>query len=214
MAIYVPYVGGPLSAQVTLGHYATWQKSGATVNLGALGHIGRIRWAPTQTSYLCGLTKLKVGWSVLTAITAATPMDFDAIIHRGYSVDHTAAITNVNLSQPNTNKMRASMSPSQMGSSGPGICTTVVISGNTSVADANPFCGVVLGNQPSGNATVTQAIGVAVNMTDMFSWTGPGEHPPVLSNQEGIVVRHVAAGTASATMSLYLAWAWFEALVF
>ncbi len=205
------------SGATIYGHYSTFQKSGATVSIGAGGHIGRIRWAPSSgTGYLV-LMKLRVGYSVISAITAAVPMDFDAIIARSYSVDHSTAITNANMTATvsNTNQMRSvSMKPSQMGASGPGICTTAVISGQTLTLDNTPFCGATFVNQPSGNATVTQAIGVAGPMTTMYEWTPLGAHPPVLQNGEGIVVRQVTAGTVTGTMALYLEWHWAEVVAF
>lgn len=207
-----------------LGHYAVAQKSGATVSLGAAGHIGRIRWAPASNANntFCVLLRLKVGYSVITAVTTAVPMEFDAIIHRGYTVDHTAAITNINMSSvPRTNAMRSgagltAMQSSQMGTSGPGICTTVVISGNTSTADNAPFAIQALPNLSSSTSTGTAVAlqaGTSGGMVTLYDCTAAGQHPVVLSNQEGVVVRHVGAGPASGTTSLYLQWEWAEVSV-
>lgn len=201
-----------------LGHYATFQKSGASVNIGAAGHIGRIRWAPTVANTYAVLMRLKVGWAVTGAITAAVVEDYDAIIHRGYTVDHTVAITAVNMATvPRSNAMRATMGSSfggsLMGANGPGICTTAVISGNTSTADNAPFCGGIVGGQPSGNATVTQAVAVSYGMQTLYEYTSPAQHPVVLSNNEGVVVRKVAAGNTDGTKALYIMWEWAECFV-
>lgn len=215
-AIPVPYVGTGNQSQTVLGHYATAQKSGATVSIGAAGHVGRIRWAPTLAQAFLVLMRLKVGWTVTTAVSgAATPMDFDAIIARAFTVDYNTAITNVNMaSVAKTNQMRGTMSQSQMGTAGPGICTTAVISGQTSTLDNAPFAITTFANQPSGNATVTQAIGVGAEMHTLYEWTGLGQHPVVLANNEGIVVREVTAGVVTGTVAIYLQWEWAEVLLF
>jgi hypothetical protein len=214
-AIPVPYIAGAGQQQQVLGHYAAAQKSGATVSIGALGHIGRIRWAPSLISTYCVLMRLKVGYIVTGAVTAATPMDFDAIIARGFTVDYNTAITNVNMATPaKTGQMRGTMSQSQMGTAGPGISTTAVISGQTNTLDAAPFAITTFLNQPSGNATVTQAIGTGGPMQTLYEWTGLGQHPVVLSNNEGVVVREVTAGVTTGTMALYLQWEWAEVFVF
>ncbi len=205
-----------------LGHYMVAQKSGATVSIGALGHVGRIRWAPAASlnNVFCVLLRLRVGFSIISAITTAVQMDFDATIHRGYTVDHSAGITNANMAAvPRTNAMRSgqgvgAMASSQMGTSGPGICTTVVISGNTSTADANPFAMVTFDSPAVITGTVSQPAGRGAPMQTLYECTAAGQHPVVLSAQEGVVVREVSAGPASGTTSLYLEWTWAEVTVF
>ncbi len=205
-----------------LGHYAVALKSGATVSIGALGHISRIRWAPAASlnNVFCVLMRIKVGFSIISAITTAVQMDFDAIIHRGYTVDHSAGITSANMAAvPRTNAMRSgqglgAMSSSQMGTSGPGICTTVVISGNTSTADANPFAMVVFDSPAAITGTVTQPAGRGAPMATLYECTAAGQHPVVLSANEGVVVREVSAGPASGTTSLYVQYEWAEVAVY
>jgi hypothetical protein len=161
--------------------------------------------------------RIKVGWIVTGAVTAAAPMDFDACIVRGFTVDFTTAMTAVNMattSAGRTNSMRSSMGPSLMGASGPGICTTAVLSGQTLTADAAAFAITTFVNQPSGNATVTQAIGVGGAMQTLYEWTALGQHPVVLGPLEGVVVREVTAGVVSGTVAIYLQWEWAEVQVF
>ena len=205
-----------------LGHYATGQKSGATVSIGAAGHIGRVRWAPTVANTFCVLMRIKVGWATISTVTTAVQMDFDAIIHRGYTVDHTVAITNVNLaSVPRSNAMRATMGSSfggsLMGANGPGICTTAVISGNTSTADNAPFAITITPALTSTTSTGTAVAiqpGTACPMATLYEYTSLSQHPVVLSNNEGVVVREVSAGPATGTTSLYIQWEWAEVFVF
>lgn len=196
-----------------LGHYAVAHASGATASLGAAGHLASIRW--TDASRYLVLMRIRAGWSVTGAVTAATPMDLQAVIARGFSVDFTTASTATSLAAiANTNKMRSSMGASLMGVNGPRIATTTVMSGQTLTADAAPFAMCPFVNQPSGNATVTQAVGVGGAMTDLYSWTALGQHPIVLSANEGVIVQPVTAGPTTGTVKYYVQWEWAEVVLF
>lgn len=217
-SIPVPYIGTGNQQQVVLGHYAVGQKSGASVSLGAGATIGRIRWAPTASALFLVLMRIRLGWTVTGAVTAATPMDADAVVARNFTADFTsgAGATQMTMINMNgvTNMMRRSMSPSQMGANGPGICNTGIAAGQTLTADAAAFAITSFPNQPSGNATVTQAIGVGATPQTLYEWTGLGQHPVTLSNNEGVVVRTVTAPVVSGTVAYYLTWEWAEVLVF
>lgn len=192
-----------------LGHYAVAQASGATVSLGAAAHLASFRWA--DLSRFAVLMRVRVGWSVTGAITAATVMDLQAVIARGFSVDFTTNSTAISMAGvSNTNKMRASMGTSLMGTVGPRIATTAAMSGQTLTADAAPFAITSYVNQPSGNATVTQAVGVGSVMTDLYNWAALGSHPVVLSANEGIIVQPVTAGPVTGSVKYYVQWEWGE----
>ncbi len=51
-------------------------------------------------------------------------------------------------------------------------------------------------------------------MQTLYECTAAGQHPVVLSPQEGVVVRQVTAGVVTGAHSLYLQWEWAEVLVF
>jgi hypothetical protein len=196
-----------------LGHYAVAQASGATVSLGAGAHLGSLRW--TDTTRFLVLMYLRASWSITGAVTAATPMDLQAIIARGFSVDFTTNSTAANMAaNSNTNKMRASMGASLLGANGPRIATTAAMSGQTLTQDANPFGMTAFTNQPSGNATVTQAIGVGHPTVDLYNWNTAGAHPVVLTANEGVLVQPVTAGPTTGSVKYYLTWAWAEVALF
>lgn len=198
-------------SNINLGHYAVAQASGATVSIGASGHLASLRWTDA-TSFLA-LMRIRVGWAVTGAVTAATPMDLQAVIARGFTVDFTTASTAISMATvANTNKMRTSMGQSRLGLIGPRIATTTVMSGQTLTADAAPFAMVSFANQPSGNATVTQAVGVGGAMTDLYNWTALGAHPVILSANEGIIIQPVTAGPGSGSVKYYVQWEWAELL--
>lgn len=217
-SIPVPYIGTGNNSQVVLGHYGVAQKSGASVSIAALGILGSIRWAPTVSSYFCVPMRIKAGWSVTAQITTATPMDLAAIVHRQFTTDFTTASTAISMSgTAYTNQMRKSMAQSQMGANGPRICTTAVMSGNVSIADAAPFAATVWPGVVSTNATGTVAtvvLGFAGNMQTVYEWTALGQHPLVLSNNEGVLLEEFTAGTTGGSVAWYFQWEWGEALAF
>ena len=192
-----------------LGFYKVAQASGATLNLGAAAHMASTRW--TDPSALFVPIKIRAGWTITGAVTAATPMDLQLVIARGFTVDFTTNSTAANLSAvSNTNKLHNRMGASLMGINGPRIATTAAMSGQTLTADANPIAMCPFANQPSGNATVTQAIGVGHPMQELYKLEPQGAHPIVLTNNEGLLVQPVTAGPTSGSVKYYVEWEWAE----
>lgn len=195
-----------------LGFYKAGQISGAVVSLGAAGHLASFRW--TDTTRVAVLIRIRAGWVVNAAITAATAMDMQAVMARGFTVDFTTNSTQISLAAvTNTNKMRANMGTTILGALGPRILTTAAMSGQTLTADAAPFAYTVWVNQPSGNATVTQALGVGGAMQTLYEWT-PIEHPVVLGANEGVLLQPVTAGPVTGSVKYYTQWEWAEFALF
>ena len=216
----VPYIGTGANSQVNLGHYGVSQRGGELVaTIGAAGHLARIRWAPTTTTYFLCLMRLRAGWSISGAVTAAVEMTLRGIIARQFTVDFTTAITNINMAATaKTNTMRSgTMMASQMGTTGPGIHTTAVMSGQTLTADAAPFAVATYPSLTPVTATGTAVavpVGTSALMQTLYEWTALGQHPIILSNQEGVIVQPHVAGVASGTWALYTQWEWGEVLAF
>jgi len=190
------------------GYYGVAQASGATVSLAAGAHLASLRWSDlTRVLVLLGI---RAGWTITGAVTAATPMDLRAIIARGFTVDFTTASTPANLAAvANTGKFRSTMGASLLGTNGPRIATTGAMSGQTLTADADAFAMTSFANQPSGNATVTQAVGVGHPMVDLYKWD-PTKHPIVLQANEGVLVQPVTAGPTTGSVKYYIEWHWAE----
>ena len=218
-AIPVPYIGTGNNSQVVLGHYGVAQLSGAiAATPTALDPWARIRWAPSNTSAYLALMRVKVGFNVISAVTTTVRQSIDAIITRGFTVDFTTAITNINMGTVSkTNAMRSNMGNSLMGTAGPGICTTAPLSGHTYTLDNAPFAmttwGLLYASTSTGTAVALPA-GAAGNTTVLYEWTGLGQHPVILSNLEGVSLRCVHTGHATGTCSLQTQWEWGETLVF
>lgn len=220
---YLPYISA--DRQTVRGHYKVAQRSGEiAATLGAAGHLARIRWAPTQLNAFCVLQKLRVGISYSGAVTTAVEMTLRAIIVRQFTVDFTTAMTAINMATTAaglTNAMRVGATPamggSLMGASGPGICTTAVLSGQTLTVDAAPFAITPIPTLLPTNSTGTAValpVGTASNMITLYERGADGDHPPVLGLNEGIVVQSHLAGPGSGTFAVYAEWHWAEVLTF
>ena len=215
----LPYIGTGSQSQTVLGHYAVSQTSGSiAATPTALDVHASIRWAPTLSNTFLVLMRVKVGYGVISAITTAVRMAYQASIARQFTVDFTTAATAINLATTaKTNQMRGSMSPSQMGANGPRICTTAPQTGQTYTLDAAPFALTTWEALHSVSATGTAVqlnAGAAGPMQTLYEWTGLGQHPVTLSSQEGVAVQLVHTGWATGTVSLYTQWEWAEVLLF
>ena len=210
---YLPFVAP--GGQRVRGHYGVAQTSGnIAATPTALDVHASVRWAPTDTSVYFVLLRLRVGWSVITAITTAVRMTYQASIARGFTVDFTTAATAINLGTPSlTNTMRSTMRNSLMGASGPRICTTAPQTGMTYTLDAAPFAihtwPAELSVTATGTAVAMQP-GMAGPMATLYERTAEGQHPPTLSNNEGIAVQLTHTGTATGTYSVFTEWTWAE----
>ena len=195
------------------GHFSTFQKSGSVTAMGAGEEFASIRWT-SSGAYLV-LMRCRVGIAIVSAVTTTTIMDVSATIVRGFTVDFTTASTAANMAAvQKTNRLRTdNMAQSLMGTAGPRISTTVIMTGATYTADANPFAGVILPMRVPTNATgtvVTLGAGDATPMTTVYEWTAQGQHPVVLGSNEGILLRAVTAMPGSGTWSYYTEWTWAE----
>lgn len=222
-AIPVPYIGTGSQSQTVLGHYSVAQVSGAiAATPTALDVHASLRWAPSQSNLFLVLMRIKLGWAVISAVSTAVRMAYQASIARQFSVDFTTANTAINLATvAKTNAMRSSgstgMVNSQMGANGPRISGTAALTGQTYTLDTGPFAVTVWEPLHSVSATGTAVqlnAGAAGPMQTLYEWTGLGQHPVVLGNNEGIAVQLVHTGWATGTVSLYTQWEWAEVLVF
>lgn len=198
---------------VVLGQYMVAQKSGAiAATPSALDVWARVRWNPsTTTNAKLVLVRLRVGLSVITAVTTTVQHMLQASIVRSFSVDFTTAITNISM-VGDSGKMHKNMASSQMGATGPGICTTAPCTGQTYTIDPAPFAIVNLPplSPTLGASAVTEQVGCGSEMVDLYNWYQLGGHPPTLSTFEGIIIQTTLAGHATGTLALLTEWTWAE----
>lgn len=189
------------------GYYGVAQASGATVSLAAAAHLASLR--NSSAAMLLVLLRIKVGFTVNGAITAATQMDLQAVLARAFTADFTTNSTAASLSS-GANRVRGVMATSVLGATGPRIATTAAMSGQTLTADANPFAMTAFTNQPSGNATVTQAVGVGHPMVSLYELTPGYQHPIILAANEGVLIQPVTTGPVTGSIKYYVQWEWAE----
>lgn len=204
------------SGATVLGHYRVSQISGAiAATPAALDHWARIRWVPTNANAKLVLCRLQVGLSVSGAVTTLVQQTLRATIARSYTTDHDTAITNISMAAGSNRMDSGNMSTSQMGATGPGICTTLPMTGQTFTLDNAPFARVDLPLITAVTATGTAIagpVGIASGMKDLYVWDSLGEHPPTLRTGEGIVVATELTGHATGTLTLRTVWSWAEVI--
>lgn len=203
-------------AGAVLGHYSTAQQSGAVTAMAAGGHTASFRW--TDASRYAVILRIRVGYSIASAVTAAVPMDMRAIVARGFSVDFSANNTQLSLAAvTNTNKMRASMGTSLLGTKGPVICTTAAMSGQTLTLDSAPFaiCSwpTIFAQNGAGTA-VALPVGNGGPVQDLYTCTSFGQHPVVLSANEGVIIQPAQVAPADGTWKYTVQWDWVEVATF
>lgn len=196
----------------TLGHYRIAVATGTMAAALAAGAIVfSARWG--DGSRFCVIKALRVHFLPLTAFTANTLTDHtsvDAFIARSFTASHTGG-TALTITGDNQS-MRASMGASLF--TDMRISTTAALGGGTLSLDAHPFAaGLRKGNRanPSGGAEEQL---YNVRDLDYALRLDNGEHPIVLAQNEGIVVRNRTVWPAAGTGMYVVEMVWAEVLAY
>lgn len=170
------------------------------------------RWGdPTR---LAVITSLRARFQPLTLFTAATLTDhtsFDALIARLFTASHTGG-TGLTLTG-NSAKMRASMGNTIFGAAGSDmrIATTAALAGGTLTLDPHPFAqSIRKGNRVNPATGTEETIPPVTDGLNIDFRAGDGEHPIVLSQNEGIIIRNRTVWPAAGTGILLVEMAWTE----
>ena len=181
-----------------LGHYRTVCISGALVSIGAGGLLFSCRWAGPLPP-LAIITRISAAVEILTAVTAATPINLEAIGYKGY----TALDTGGGVIVPT--KMRTVHSASVFADFR--MATTTALGAGTRTLDSVGFGYAAFQTKVSPDIGATAATGLAVGvaspMIDLYKWE-PGGHPFVVGVAEGFAVRESVAGPVSGTYRVTL----------
>lgn len=193
-----------------LGYYAVGIMSGATASIGAAGILASLRW--TDPSRFLALLAIRAGYSVLTAVTAATPMDLGAYLSRGATAQATGG--NTPTVGVNNMKARTTMGTSLVASGELRVASASAITrGTTGAADANPFAIANLPPKVSPDIGATAATGLAAgtgrDMQDLWRWD-PTKHPIILAANEAIELQQITAGPVTGTVKWYFVFEWAE----
>ena len=200
-----------------LGHYRIAASSGTiaaalAAGTGTAGHVFAFRWG--DATKLAVITKFKTRFLPLTLFTAATLTDatsFDAFIVRGYTASHSAQ---TNLTPTGNNaKMRTNMGTSL--ATDVRISNTAALTAGTHTFDAFPFAqSLRKGNRVNPTAATEETIMPQFDGMEMDFDMGGGDHPIVLAQNEGIVVRNRTVWPAAGTGILSVTIAWAEVSAF
>jgi hypothetical protein len=200
-----------------LGHYRIQSTTGTlaaalAAGTATAGHVFAFRWG--DATRFAVITKLKTRFLPLTLFTAATLTDatsFDAFIVRSYSVSHGGgtALTPTG----NNAKMRANMGTSLV--TDVRISTTAALTNGTETFDAFPFAqSIRKANRVNPTAATEETIPPQFDGMEMDFDMGGGDHPIVLAQNEGIVIRNRTVWPAAGTGILTVLIAWAEVTAF
>lgn len=193
------------------GHYRYASKSGTIgAALAAGGLVFAFRYGSATS--VAVVTSLKVRCQGNVAFTAAAAnLSLAAYIGRSYTASHTGGTAAT--STGNNLKLRSSFATSQINASGDiRIATTAALGGGTITLDTQSFAYGGPGRPNIVNAAAATEYLLSTpefGRIDYQAAVGSGEHPIVLAQNEGIVIRNEvvwpAAGTAE--VSVEIQWA-------
>lgn len=196
----VPYGSG--------GSYRIGMLSGTiAAALAANSEVFQFRYV-TAASRIALVTKVEISAALNLAATAAGLVGFRMTAARSWTAAGTGGTRAVLTG--NNAKLRTSMATSEVADAG--ISSTGALTAGTKTLD-----GVDLGSVST--SILTGAITVATNgvflpPTKLFDSDGEGQHPLVLANQEGFVIRSNIIFPATATWQLGVNVFWAEVPAF
>lgn len=187
-----------------LGSYRIAVLSGLSTAIAAgtasAGHVFALRWS--DATRLAVLKYFKVRMAVVTGFTAAQELGFEAFVARGYSADHGGG-TAITLGGNNAKK-RTSMGTSLVTSAASvRVASTSALTGSSFTLDASGF---MAGSFKTLAAAATVQDGSYESVMDF----GAIDHPIVLAQNEGIVVRNLVLMGAGGTVRWAIECAWDE----
>jgi hypothetical protein len=180
-----------------LGSYSTAQVSGtiAAGTVTSLGKLAAFRFAPTVTTNLAVIRRIRVSMGELTAFAAGFA-SMQLFFGRASTVAPVTGSTAGTITGNNT-KLRTSHATTQGGTLY--VATTALISGDTVTLDTNPLAVVATSVVATSGAPVWPA------PVDLW-YTGAGDHPIVLANQEAIYLQMIAPATGTMSLGVHVQW--------
>lgn len=194
-----------------LGHYRALLTTGTmAAGIVANSEILQMRWV--DATRFCVIQHIEVSeFRNITTAFAAGPYNFQVIRSTGWSVDGTGGAVPT-LTDPQF-QLRAAAMGATLFSTGFRIATTAALGAGTKTLDTLPMAGLFgnVGSTPAiaeffipkgGGASGTGGEGAKMLSPDIAS----GEHPIVLSTNEGISVRCTMPATGTWIASILVKW--------
>lgn len=202
-----PYDHSDLSGNL-LGFYsANFITGNIAATLAAASPLVSMRWS--STSSYAVILGIRAGIEIVTAVTAATIMDLEAIIARSFTVADTTGTATT------PSKMRGSMATSAFADLR--VATTATLTAGTRTLDSVGFAFAnfpILQNTNATGTAVLLAVGNGAPMQDLYRANHNGGHPVVLAANEGLVIRNSTASAATGTWKQIVTVEWAELAYF
>ena len=169
--------------------------------LGAASEIFQFRWA--DASRLCLINEIKLSAAVSTTMFAVgVPVQIDLVKATGWTIAGTGGTA---ITPAATLKKRTSMASTLITAGDIRIATTAALGAGTKTleaAGANPLAALLAAGPITGSLS-----GIIIPTDTMLfrAGVGDGQHPILLAQNEGIVIRSVAVpitGTWMATVTI------------
>lgn len=192
----------------TGGHFQ-WAKRSGTIAaaLAANAVLFSFRWG--SATKVAAIREIRLQFQTLTVWTAHQETSFEAYVGRSFTASHTGG-TAATLTG-NMGKARTTMTTSEIPTNGDlRIASTAALGGGTITIDTDPFA-VGLGSPLVVNAAAGTAYS-AHNRPDLFWSADPadGEHPIILAQNEGIIIRNAIVWPAAGTAVIAVQIKWME----
>ncbi len=178
-----------------LGSYSKAMTSGTiAAALGAGSLVFGMRWAPTPNTLLALIRRVNISIGCVTGFTAGF-VAINMFAARSYTVLETSGGTAGTFTGNNAKRCTAFATTAGMACY---ISTTAAISGGTATLDTDPMATVSHSVLNTGGAPV-------LNPTDIFRATA-SEHPLVLANSEGFVLKATVPATGTWQIGVTVDW--------
>lgn len=187
----------------SLGHYQFAGATGAiAAGMAANGEVLQFRW--TDATRLAVISKITVTGMRATTAFAAGAIDLKATIARSFSASGTGG-TAATMTGDNQ-ALRTSMGTSLVGDLR--IATTAALGAGTKTLDTQDI-GFIATHSSGGTGSATPIIGnIHLPYVDLFEQDiADGEHPIVLAQNEGVVVRATVPATGVWNIGVLIKWA-------
>ena len=191
----------------SLGFYRVGLVSGTmAAGLAANAEIYQARW--TDATRLAMYTRVAISAGMNVAATAAGLAAFRLAVVRGWSADGSGGTT-VTLTGDNQ-KLRKSMGSSLMGAMR--VSSTAALTAGTKTFDAQDHGAIATG---IGTGAITTSVSLPiVGLSELLNIDSSSDHPILLVQNEGVVVRIGPAMPATMTWHFAASVSWAEVAVY
>lgn len=184
-----------------LGHYRAFGQTSAAAFTNGV-NLGVFRW--TDPTNFCVIMRVYATLTVVTAVTAQRTDPLLAFVTRSYTAADGTNATALTISGQ-SQAMRRSMGASLMTGNMAVASAAGGASGGTSTKDSNAFGALAL-NGVGGLGTAVAG--------DLYKWDQLGQHPIVLSQNEGLQLQWGATTLATGTITVGFGVDWAEVAAF